>query len=134
MTGRGIEVKDQQGRPARFTFLIDLERELDTDRIGPARRFLGGNRRGPVAVSVISLGESAANMPDSKTAREFVSNFHILHLKPEIGLAGADVDRLLIRVGIRLGENDTWLVGTALYYGIPIVSTDRAFERVPELR
>jgi predicted nucleic acid-binding protein len=116
------------------TFLIDLERELETDRVGRARRFLGERRNQPVAVSVISLGELAASMPDNETAREFVSIFHLLHMKPEIGLAGADVDRFLIRAGGRLGENDTWLAGTARYYGIPIISNDRAFDRVPGLR
>jgi predicted nucleic acid-binding protein len=25
--------------------------------------------------------------------------------------------------GMRLGENDTWLAGTARYYGVPIVTT-----------
>ena len=116
------------------TFFIDLERELETDRVGRARRFLGERRNQPVAVSVISLGELAASMPDNETAREFVSIFHLLHMKPEIGLAGADVDRFLIRAGGRLGENDTWLAGTARYYGIPIISNDRAFDRVPGLR
>ena len=116
------------------TFLIDLERELETDRVGRARRFLGERRNQPVAVSVISLGEFAASMPDNETAREFVSIFHVLHMKPEIGLAGAEVDRFLIRAGGRLGENDTWLAGTARYYGIPIISNDRAFDRVPGLR
>jgi predicted nucleic acid-binding protein len=116
------------------TFLIDLERELETDRVGRARRFLGERRNQPVAVSVISLGELAASMPDNETAREFVSIFHLLHMKPEIGLAGAEVDRFLIRTGGRLGENDTWLAGTARYYGIPIISNDRAFDRVPGLR
>ena len=116
------------------TFLIDLERELETDRVGRARRFLGERRNQPVAVSVISLGELAASMPDNETAREFVSIFHVLHMKPEVGLAGAEVDRFLIRAGRRLGENDTWLAGTARYYGIPIISNDRAFDRVPGLR
>ena len=116
------------------TFLIDLERELETDRVGRARRFLGERRNQPVAVSVISLGELAASMPDNETAREFVSIFHVLHMKPEVGLAGAEVDRFLIRAGGRLGGNDTWLAGTARYYGIPIISNDRAFDRVPGLR
>ena len=116
------------------TFLIDLERELEMNRVGPARRFLGQRRSDPVAVSVISLGELAASMPDSQSAREFASHFHVLHLKPEVALLGAEVDRILIRAGNRLGENDTWLAGTARYYGIPIVSNDRAFDRVPTLR
>lgn len=116
------------------SFLIDLERELEANRIGAARRFLGAHRSEPVAVSVVSFGELAASMPDNQTARDFISLFHLLHLKPEIALAGAEVDRLLIASGQRLGENDTWLAGTARYYGIPIVSNDSAFDRVTGLR
>jgi predicted nucleic acid-binding protein len=36
--------------------------------------------------------------------------------------------------GLRLGENDNWLAGVALYYGVPIVSLDRDFDRVDGLR
>ena len=116
------------------TFLIDLERELETNRVAVARRFLGERRRDPIAVSVVSLGELAASMVDNDLARRFVRHFHIIHLKPEIALTGAEVDRHLIRTGARLGENDTWLAGTARYYAIPIVSNDLAFDRVPGLR
>jgi predicted nucleic acid-binding protein len=37
-------------------------------------------------------------------------------------------------VGQRLGENDNWLAGFALYYGVPLVSNDTAFDRVAGLR
>ena len=45
-----------------------------------------------------------------------------------------ELDRHLIGRGLRLGENDTWLAGTAHYYGVPIVSNDGDFDRVPGLR
>jgi predicted nucleic acid-binding protein len=40
----------------------------------------------------------------------------------------------LIASGGRLGEADNLIAGTARYYGIPLVSNDRAFDRVRGLR
>ena len=51
-----------------------------------------------------------------------------------VALAAATVDRTLIRTGGRLGENDTWIAGFAIYYGVPLVSGDDAFDRVVGLR
>ena len=115
-------------------FLIELERELDAAVVGPARRFLGSHRADPVLVSTVSIGELAAGMNTNDSARRLVSRFRRVNLFTEVALAGADLDRQLIGRGLRLGENDTWLAGTALYYGVPIVSNDRDFDRVAGLR
>ena len=109
------------------TFLIDLERELEMNRVGPARRFLGQRRSDPVAVSVIARRTRREHAGQPERARIRFS-FSCSSLE-----AGSRA-RILIRAGNRLGENDTWLAGTARYYGIPIVSNDRAFDRVPALR
>jgi predicted nucleic acid-binding protein len=85
-------------------------------------------------VTVISLGELAAGMPDNQTARLFLNRFRVVTLKPEIALEAASIDRELIRVGMRLGENDNWIAGFARYYGEPLVSNDLAFDRVRGLR
>jgi predicted nucleic acid-binding protein len=116
-------------------FLIEFQRELDAGRMGRARTFLTRHRRRPLLVSVVSLGEIAAGMPDSDTAREFAGSFRrILNLFPELALTAAQVDRELIQEGNRLGENDNWLAGTCRYYGQPIVSNDDDFDRVRGLR
>lgn len=115
-------------------FLIDLEEELGTRNHGRARAFLARNRSAIHAVSVISLGELAAGMEHSDSARSFLARFRIVPLKPEIALTAATIDRTLMRSGARLGENDTWIAGFALYYGVPLVSGDDAFDRVRGLR
>jgi predicted nucleic acid-binding protein len=115
-------------------FLIDLGEELQTNKVGPTRSFLGRRRSRIPAVTVISLGELAAGMADNEAARQFLARFRIVSLKPEIALEAASIDRHLIRTGQRLGENDNWIAGFARYYGEPIVSNDRAFDRVPALR
>ena len=115
-------------------FLIALERELDAVAIGPARHFLGSRRSAPVLVSTVSIGELATGMNTNDAARRLVSRFRRVNLFTEVALAAADIDRQLIGLDLRLGENDTWLAGTARYYGVPIVSNDMDFDRVPGLR
>jgi predicted nucleic acid-binding protein len=44
------------------------------------------------------------------------------------------IDREMIASGGRLGEADNLIAGTARYYGIPLVSNDRAFDRVRGIR
>jgi predicted nucleic acid-binding protein len=116
------------------TFLIDLEEELGSRRTGPARAFLGRHRSDIHAVSVISLGELAAGMENNVAARSFLARFRVVPLKLEIALAAATVDRELMAIGGRLGENDNWIAGFARYYGVPLVSNDNAFDRVEGLR
>lgn len=115
-------------------FLIDLGRELELRRVGPARVFLGRHRNRIPSVSVISLGELAAAMEDNETARRFVEQFRVVPLKTGIALTAAEIDRELMQTGQRLGENDNWLAGFARYYGVPLVSNDVAFDRVQRLR
>jgi predicted nucleic acid-binding protein len=54
-------------------------------------------------------------------------------MKPE-GQSFSDVDRQLIRGGGRLGENDNWIAGFAVYFGMPLASNDEAPDRVRGLR
>lgn len=115
-------------------FLIDLETELLTRNVGPARRFLASNRNRKHEVSVISAGELATGLNDDAAARQFLSKFRIVSLKLEIALEAAAIDRQLCALGLRLGENDNWIAGFARYYGSPLVSNDLAFDRVRGLR
>lgn len=46
----------------------------------------------------------------------------------------AIVERELMVAGGRLGENDNWIAGFCRYYGQPLISRDRAFDRVQGLR
>jgi predicted nucleic acid-binding protein len=58
----------------------------------------------------------------------------VLRLTPEIAYAAAAIDHALIQAGQRLGENDNWIAGFCRYYGQPVISRDRAFDRVRGLR
>jgi predicted nucleic acid-binding protein len=49
-------------------------------------------------------------------------------------LRAAELDRVLIAIGARIGEMDTLIAGTALYYGQPLVTNDTDFDRINGLR
>ena len=66
--------------------------------------------------------------------RLLLSRYCQLRLTPEIAYAAASVDRELIILGQRLGENDNWIAGFCRYYAQPILGCDAAFDRVRGLR
>ena len=119
---------------ADTTFLVDLRNEQSAQQFGPAADFLAGHRRQSMMTTVISAGEFATGFARLSEARLFLSRWRILNLQPEIAYAAAQVDRELIDTGGRLGENDTWIAGFARYLNQPVVSNDKAFDRVHSLR
>ena len=119
---------------ADTTFLVDLCNEQNAQQFGSAAEFLASHRRQPVMTTVISAGEFATGFASLPEARIFLSRWRILNLQPEIAYAAAQVDRELMDAGGRLGENDTWIAGFARYFNQPLISNDRAFDRVRSLR
>lgn len=119
---------------ADTTFLIHYLQEGRASRMGSARTFFARHRTEPIRTSIISLAEIAVTFPTSMRAWEYFNLWRIYPLHRGIAEAAADVDRECIRTGERLGENDTWIAGFCRYYREPIVSLDRAFDRVRGLR
>jgi predicted nucleic acid-binding protein len=115
-------------------FLSQLYDEQQSGMEGPAAAFLARHRQQPFVVTVISLGEAAVIFAAQTDARRFLSRYRILRLTPEVAYMAALVERELIPSGGRLGENDNWLAGFCRYYGQPLISRDRAFDRVRGLR
>ena len=119
---------------ADTTFLSDFRRERERGILGPARTFARNHRSAQVLITVISAGELAAIFPSVVDARAFLDKYRILRLTPEVAYAAAGIDRELIAVGMRLGENDNWIAGFCRYYGHPLISRDEDFDRVRALR
>ena len=115
-------------------FLSELYDEQQAGMQGPAATFLSRHRQMPFLVTVISLGEVAVIFAEQADARRFLSRYRILRLTPEIGYMAALIERELMLSGGRLGENDNWIAGFCRYYGQPLISRDRAFDRVRGLR
>ena len=117
------------------SFLIELANEVRAGRKnGPAHAWLGHNRNMKLWTTVICLGELAPGMRDHAATRFFLGRYRVVNLHPEVAYRAATLDRDLIRRGGRLGENDNWIAGFALYYGSPLLSNDADFDRVPNLR
>ena len=119
---------------ADTTFLIHFVNEGRAGHRGPARTFLARNRLQIVRTTIISLGEIAPSFATSPGAWEYFRLWKVYRLHPGIADAAADIDRELIQSGERLGENDNWIAGFCRYYGQPVISRDRAFDRVRGLR
>jgi predicted nucleic acid-binding protein len=116
------------------TFLSDLFHEKERQMAGPAMSFLAGHREQPFLVSVVSFGEIAVMYENPEEVRRLFSHYRVLRLTPEIAITAAAIDRELIALGRRLGENDNWIAGFCRYYGQPVISRDAAFDRVRGLR
>ena len=119
---------------ADTTFLTHLLQEDRAQTIGPARRFLAQQRREVLRTTIVSLAEIAVLFRVSAEAWAHFQYWKIYQVHRGIAEVAADVDRELIRLGQRLGENDNWVAGFCRYYRQPVISRDCGFDRVPGLR
>ena len=119
---------------ADTTFLVHIIRERRAGRVGPARAFLARNRTGIVRTTIISLSEVAVSFASSDAAWQYFNRWSVYRLHDGVAKAAADLDRDVRRSGQQLGENDNWIAGFCRYYREPVISLDRAFDRVPHLR
>ena len=119
---------------ADTTFLVQYIAENRDHVAGPARSFFAQNRTEVIRTSFISIGEVAVSFDASADAWEYFKRWKIYPLHRGIVDSAADVDREFIVSGGRLGENDNWIAGFCRYYREPVISLDRAFDRVPRLR
>ncbi len=90
------------------TFVSDLLHEREARRRGRATQYLAAHRTERLLITVVTVGEIAAMYVDTQDARQVLSHYRQLRLTPEIAFTAAIVDRELIAVGARLGENDNW--------------------------
>ena len=112
-------------------FLSQILREVQAGRVGPAKRFMARHRAAQFVTTVISAGELAVIFRDTQGARDFLSDYRVFRLTPEIAYEASRIERELAQ---RLGENDNWIAGFGRYYGMPVISRDTAFDRVQGLR
>jgi predicted nucleic acid-binding protein len=119
---------------ADTTFLIHFYREGIAGHRGPARTFFAGHRNELIRTSIVSLSEIASGFVLSREAWDYFNRWTILPIHRGVAEAAADVDREMMAIGQRLGENDNWIAGFCRYYRQPVISRDVAFDRVPRLR
>ena len=120
------------------TFWIDLLEERagpeSAAQSKPAHRFLAAHRSHRLRVSIITWGELAAGVETFSDLYRLLQRVRVLPLAIQVAWEASRIDRALSEVGERLGENDNWIAATARVWGMPLVSRDDAFQRVPGLR
>jgi predicted nucleic acid-binding protein len=116
------------------TFWIDLGEEVAMRAVGPARRFLARHRTSALEVSIITWGELAAGVNSPSELDHLLRRVRILNLHLQVAWEAGRIERELATSGARLGENDNWIAATARTWGLALVSRDRSFERVANLR
>ena len=119
------------------TFLIDLHRDIGSQKAGPATRFLSQNPDAVLMLSVIALGEFAAGFEDlgSPWLLEVRRRFSILPVNEQVSLVYGEVFRTLKRKGHLIGANDLWIGSTAIAAGMPLVTRNgKDFRRMPGLQ
>lgn len=119
---------------ADTTFLTHFLDEGRAERMGPARSFFAQHRTEIVRTTIVCIAEVAVTFRNSADAWAYFKAWKIYPLHRGIAEAAADVDRVLLQTGQRLGENDNWIAGFCRFYREPIISRDAAFDRVPYLR
>jgi predicted nucleic acid-binding protein len=117
-------------------FLIDLHAELrrpdGTD--GPAKRFMRANKTHPVVITPITANEYAAGIRNEREARRFLRRFRMVAIGRDLAMFAARLDREQSAKGMRLGENDTWQAAIALRFDLTLVTDDKDFEMVPQIK
>jgi predicted nucleic acid-binding protein len=118
------------------TFLIDLEREHQRGKAGPAIAFLELNPEARLYLPFVVAGELAAgvSMRDRTRWESFVAPLYVLPSTPDVSWHYGRAARHLHDTGATIGANDLWIAATGLAYGMPVVTRNaKHFRRVPEL-
>jgi tRNA(fMet)-specific endonuclease VapC len=119
------------------TFLVDLEREASRGEVGPAHRFLEGNRDRELCIVLTTAGELACGprMDQRSSWETLVDRFRVLTPGLESSWAYGQRYRYLKDNGLLIGANDLWIAAVAIVHGLPLVTRDaNHFKRVPGLR
>jgi predicted nucleic acid-binding protein len=110
------------------SFLIDFDRETTERRFGPAHRTMDGLRHRRLVISIVTVEEILEGAADLPLAIRSLQRFSIQGLQMAHARRCALMQRRSPR---RMGENDAWLVATAMVLDADVVGADRAaFERL----
>ncbi|MDE3084258.1 MAG: PIN domain-containing protein [Verrucomicrobiota bacterium] len=66
-------------------------------------------------------------------AREFLDSFEILHPNADTAAIYARLRAQLLAFGVQLPDPDYWIAAHALENRLPLLSTDRDFQHIPDL-
>lgn len=110
------------------SFLIDLEREIDSGRAGWAMQWLRRNRAlpdRPLLVSSLTVAEFLAGFDDEAHGLAFLARYIPQTVGFKHARKCAELQRRARKAGKRLGENDAWQLAFAECAHASIVGCDR---------
>ena len=118
------------------TFLVDLERELNHGKDGPAQNFLEDHGQDRLYITPTIAGELAAGISLAGRAEweAFVHPFKILPANEEVAWQYGQLYRYLRDNGMLIGANDLWIASAGVAYAMPVVTRNqRHYRRIPGL-
>jgi predicted nucleic acid-binding protein len=118
------------------TVLVDLQRELRRQEVGPASRLLAELGDTEVAITFVTRMEFAEGYADDQreACERFLAPFQVLWPDEDTAWRAARISRALRARGEAVGDHDAWIAALALQHGRSVVTTnDRHFNRVPSL-
>lgn len=110
------------------SFLIDLEREIESGVAGPAMAWLRKNRtlaQRPLLVSCISAAEFLEGCANPIEGMKFICRFIPQGIGFQHATKCAELQRRARKSGKRFGENDAWQMAFADRAQASIVGRDR---------
>ena len=119
------------------TFLIDLQREMDAGRPGPAARWIRENGEEEAGISAVAWGEFLEGLRERShpVVGELAARFPVWPVGEEVAEIYGKVVRGLRQQGRLIGANDLWIACTALNQGVPLLTRNaEEMARVPGLR
>ena len=118
------------------TVLVDLEREHNRGRPGPAVAFLEAHPDARLYLPFIVAGElaSGSSLADREKWQAFLAPFFVLASTPGVSWEYGRAYRYLKDNGRLIGGNDLWIAATGLAYRMPVVTRNAEhYRRVPGL-
>ena len=119
------------------TFLIDLQREMETGRSGRAAQWIEQNGEEEAGISAVAWGEFLEGLRDRShpIVQELVGRFSVWPVGEEAAEFYGRVVRGLRQQGRLVGSNDLWIACTALQRGAALLTRNvEEMARVPGLR
>ena len=110
------------------SFLIALEREIESSRVGPAMQWLRHSRGlpdRPLLVSSITVAEFLEGFEDEARGMAFITRYVPQTVGFKHAKKCAELQRRARKAGRRFGENDAWQLAVAECAGAAIVARDR---------
>lgn len=122
------------------THVVDADRTIDylnerPDAIALLDPLI---RQGSLGTSIIVVGEVREGFVGSPVAMakydDFLASIQLVDFDVEVARVYAELRSRLRATGQLMSDNDTWIAATALRHDLTLISRDKAFDRVPDLK